>query len=631
MSIVSNNLKVREVINQVVNDPKYKSVSAVPLISIYQIGLLLFIFLLTFGGIYLASIGTSLWVLYPFMIFGIYTSFTILHDATHRAVSSNKFFNDFLGTVAGNLQFPFVSTTFYRYFHLAHHRYVGDKDLDPDEAMVAIPTKYFPIGYLSLFVYEYFIFRWLFTKVWHRTPTKLKIIISTSLVLNIVFNVGMLLSPYGYEFLFWFLIPNRIGTALTTYFFAHLPHPEGMQWDSFPFQSAYTIKGNKLVLSALWGQSHHAMHHFLPHVPWYKYHKIWDLANGIFQKQNIPVREIISRPDTHFKETILRKGVVDNGKNTLSAKVASIVNVASDIKSFVLEPLDEKGFPMFTAGSHININLPSGKVRSYSLVNPSYEKNRYQIAVKLEQNGKGGSKEIHDKITKGSVIEISEPKNNFVLYENVQKYILVSGGIGITPLLSMAHKLVELDKHFEFHICARTEAYIPFQYELQNWTFAPNTEIHLDKEGRSSIDLANILAKPERNTLLYVCGPTGFNKWIKESACKHGWKKDQIKEEVFSNITSTSTESKAFEVVLNKKGKSITVDKDITILDALLMNNVKVDYSCLQGTCGTCITNVIEGEIDHRDAVLSEEEKIACDKICLCVSRAKNNKIVLDL
>jgi vanillate O-demethylase ferredoxin subunit len=153
----------------------------------------------------------------------------------------------------------------------------------------------------------------------------------------------------------------------------------------------------------------------------------------------------------------------------------------------------------------------------------------------------------------------------------------------------------------------------------------------LDKEGKSSIDLANILAKPERNTLLYLCGPKGFNKWIKETACKHGWKKDQIKEEVFSNITATSKESKAFEVVLNKKGKSITVDKNLTILDALLMNNVKVDYSCLQGTCGTCISTVIEGEIDHRDSVLSEEEKIAGDKICLCVSRAKHNKIVLDL
>ncbi len=629
--MVTNNLKVREVINQVVNDPQYKSVSAVPLISSHQLGLLLFTLLLILGGFYLASVGTSLWIIYPFMIFGFYSSFTILHDATHRAVSSNKMLNDFLGTVAGNFLFPFISTTFYRYFHLAHHRYVGDDDLDPDEAMVTIPTKYFPIGYLALFVYEYFIFKWLFTKVWHRTPTKLKLIILVSLALNITFNVGMLLSPYGHEFLFWFLIPNRLGAALTTYLFAHLPHPEGLQWDSYPFQSTYNLTGNNFVVSALWGQANHSMHHFLPHVPWYKYHKVWDLANGIFRKQNIPERKVFSRPDTQFKDDILKNGIVDHGKNTLNAKVTSVVNVASGIKSFVFEPLDEDGFPEFTAGSHINIYLPSGNVRSYSLVNPSYEQNRYQIAVKMEQNGKGGSKEMHEKITVGSELKISEPKNNFVLYENVQRYILIAGGIGITPLLSMAHKLVELDKHFEFHICARAEEYIPFQFELQNWTFAPNTEIHLDKEGKSPINLANILGKPDENTLIYVCGPGGFNQWVKESGLQQGWKKDQIKEEVFSINTSTSTESKRFEVVLNKTGKSISVDKDLTIIDALLMNNVKVDYSCLQGTCGTCITNVIEGEIDHRDAVLNEEEKIACDKICLCVSRAKNNKIVLDL
>jgi len=170
MSTATNNLKLREVINQVVNDPQYKSVSAVPLISIPQIGLLLFTITLIFGGIYLASIGVTLWLVYPILIFGFYTSFTTLHDATHRALSSNKYLNDILGTIAGNLQFPFITTAVYRYIHLAHHRYVGDKDLDPDEAMVGIPTKYFPIGYLAVFIYDFFAFSWLLTKVWDRTP-----------------------------------------------------------------------------------------------------------------------------------------------------------------------------------------------------------------------------------------------------------------------------------------------------------------------------------------------------------------------------------------------------------------------------------------------------------------------------
>lgn len=139
------------------NDPQYKEIASIPLVSIHQTALLSLVILSTWGGMYLAYLGVSLWLLYPLMIFGYYSAFTILHDATHRAASSNKFINDLLGTFAGNFVFLFNTTGMYRYFHLTHHRYVGDKDLDPDEAMVGIPAKYFPFGYLSLFVYEFFI------------------------------------------------------------------------------------------------------------------------------------------------------------------------------------------------------------------------------------------------------------------------------------------------------------------------------------------------------------------------------------------------------------------------------------------------------------------------------------------
>jgi vanillate O-demethylase ferredoxin subunit len=122
-----------------------------------------------------------------------------------------------------------------------------------------------------------------------------------------------------------------------------------------------------------------------------------------------------------------------------------------------------------------------------------------------------------------------------------------------------------------------------------------------------------------------------FNKWIKNVGLNLGWNPDQIKEELFSIGNPGLNETKPFEVVLNKSNKTITLDKDASIIDALLLNNVKVDYTCLQGTCVTCITNVIEGDIDHRDAILSEKEKLINNKICLCVSRAKHDKIVLDL
>jgi len=457
MSNATDNLKLREVINQVVNDPQYRSVSTIPLISFVQLGLLFFTLSLIFGGIYLASVGVSLWIVYPILIFGFYTSFTTLHDATHRAISSNKYLNDFLGTVAGNVQFPFITTTVYRYIHLTHHRYVGDKDLDPDEAMVGIPTKYFPVGYLAVFIYDFLAFSWLVTKVWDRTPINVRRGFVIALIGNVIFNVIMLTSPYCYEYVIWYLIPNRIGVGLTAYLFAHLPHPEGVHWHDHPFQATYSLTGNQLTKRALWGQSSHSIHHFLPHVPWFKCHKAWDLANGIFRRQNIPKRGVFSFPDAHFKERIIEQGLVDHGDHLVNAQVVEIIDVAKHTKSFVFEPIDQEAFPPFTPGSHVSIYLPSGKVRSYSLVNPSYEKNRYQIAVKLEENGRGGSKEMHEAITVGTTLKLSTPKNNFVLYENVQKYILISGGIGITPMISMAHKLTELDKHFEFHICAKDE------------------------------------------------------------------------------------------------------------------------------------------------------------------------------
>jgi len=631
MNAATNNLKLREVINQVVNDPEYKSVSHVPLISIPQIALLLFTLSLIFGGIYLAYIGVTLWITYPIIVFGFYTSFTTLHDSTHRALSSNKYFNDFLGTIAGNLLYPFITANVYRYIHLAHHRYVGDKDMDPDEAMVGIPILYFPFGYLALFVYEYYAFGWLFTKVWKRTPTRIKRGFIITIAGNLLFNIIMLFSPIGYEYLLWFLIPNRLGVAMTTYFFAHLPHPEGVHWHEHPFQATYSLTGNLVSKLILWGQSSHAIHHFLPHVPWFKYHQAWTLANGAFKKQNIPQRGIFSFPDPHFKEEILHDKKSNLSNLKLAARVAKVIDVAKDIKSFIFVPLKGESFPTFTPGAHINLYLPSGKVRSYSLINPTYEKNKYQIAVKLEEDGRGGSKEMHQNISAGSELQISMPRNNFVLYENVQKYILIAGGIGITPLLSMAHKLTELEKHFELHICAKDEMHIPFQYELQNWSFAPNVEIHLDKDNKSSMDISKVLAKPDNDTLVYVCGPEGFNQWIKNEGTILAWKPSQIKEEVFSRSTTNLHDAKAFDVHLQKSGKTIQVEKDMSIIDALLLNNVKVDYTCLQGTCGTCITPVVDGAIDHRDAIFSEEEKMAQNKICLCVSRAMHDRITLDL
>jgi ferredoxin-NADP reductase/fatty acid desaturase len=632
MSITAQRLKVREVVNQVVNDPEYHSVSHVPLISGHQISLILFAYVGVLGSIALYFQGVSLWLLYPVMIFAFYSAFTPLHDATHRAISSNNFLNDLLGTISGTILLPFSTTSIYRYLHLSHHRYVGDKDLDPDDTMVVVPTKYFPFGYLILFFPDFIWLTWLLTKGWKRAPSKTRVSTIFMFVGNISFMIAWFISPYWYEYLLLFFIPNRIGVWCVAYSFAHIQHPEGMKWNDFPFQTTYRLKANELLSKMLYGQSHHAIHHLLPHVPWYKYFLAWRLANGAFNKQDIPARGFLDRPDSDYKERFLNK-LEKFGSQEISVKVSSIEQVATDIKSFNLQPIDGQPLPEFSAGSHIEIILPSGTKRHYSLVNPPFEDNSYRIAVKLEVNGNGGSREMHEAVKEGHVLQVSEPRNNFLLYENAKRFILISGGIGITPLLSMAHRLNEMDKGFEFHICAKAEHEIPFKHGLDHWSFSTSVEIHLDKNARSSIDLKKVLASPSADTLIYVCGPSGFNKWVKQEAIELGWNESNIKKEVFSIDGSESSEPQAFELILNKSQRVLKIEKDQTIIDALEYNDIDVNYSysCMQGTCGTCVTDVLEGEIDHRDAFLTEEEKTAQNKMCLCVSRAKKERVILDL
>lgn len=630
MSITIHNSQVREVINQVVNDPDYKKVSKVPFLSAYQTGLLL----LAYGGFALGIasyfyLNASLWLVVPIMGFCSYLAFTPLHDSTHQAASSNKFLNDALGTLAAFLLFPFMLASVYRFLHMTHHRYVGDDDLDPDSILVAIPTRYYPWGYLILLVFDIAWIYWLFTKGWSRMPSKVRMATYFSVIGFLAFNIIWFASPYWFEYLMLFYIPTRIGQAYTAYTFAHIQHPDGVKWDEFPFESTYVMKERKhFLLRSLLGQEQHAMHHFLPHVPWYKYKDVWKLGNGIFTKQQIPERSIASKPDFDFKEHLQQKKSQE--RNFTKVKLADVRDAATDIKSFIFESGERTKLPAFTAGSHLDIKLPSGKVRSYSLINAQHEENRYQIAVKKEAEGKGGSKEMHE-LQPGTVLEVSMPKNNFVLYENVQRYILISGGIGITPLLSMAHRLDELDKHFELHICAKTKEEIPFQYELQNWSFAPNIEFHLDRGGNASIDLRKVLNQPNENTLVYCCGPLGFNKWIKETALMIGWDSNQIKQELFTVDTNKTAKPNAFDVVLKKTGKTIHVPKDRSMVDMLELEKVAVKYACLQGTCGTCVTEVLAGKVDHRDAVLTEEEKLENNKMCLCVSRANGKSITLDL
>ena len=366
MSITINAPKVREVIHQVVNDPDYQQVSEVPFLSIYQLGLILSAYLGFLAGILLyLQFSISLWIVYPLMGLSAYLAFTPLHDATHRAVSSNKYLNDILGSISAFLLFPFLTTPAYRFLHMSHHRYVGDDELDPDSILVSIPTRYYPFGFLILLIFDVVWIYWAFTKARFRLPqTVFRWLVFSTIGFLIFYAAGFYF--FGSLFLLLYVIPSRIGLAYTGYVFGTIQHPDGVRWDELPFESTHLIKGreNSLMVKSLLGQGFHSMHHFLPHVPWYKYHKVWALGNNIFSKQPIPERPLFAKLEKNARAKFL--AVKQQEITSIKVCVSDIKEVAKNIKAFTFKPLESEKLPEFTAGAHIELHLPNSGKRSYS-------------------------------------------------------------------------------------------------------------------------------------------------------------------------------------------------------------------------------------------------------------------------
>lgn len=620
---MTRNPAVREVLNQIITDPDYGTVSRIPVVSVHQVGMIILCWSAAFISIYGYSMG---WFGVPFawalMIGAIFVSFTPLHDAAHKSVSSNGFLNDFLGTVSLQLLLPGANMPTWRALHMEHHRFVGDEKLDPDDKLVNVPKKF---GILYLMFTDLHWVHWYFTEAKDRWPPRLRMWILLTVATLIVSHVALLLSPYWWEFLVLYVVPQRIALWLVVYSFAYIQHPHGLTWEEQPFQSTVRIKSNPFVRIALQGQAAHCVHHLLPHMPWYRYGRVWDFANGILRRQDIPERGYL----TPAKDIILPD---PPGSDVRNVRISEVKEVGKDVRRYTFEAMDGDRLPEFSAGSHINLFLPSGTIRQYSLLNPPYERFRYQIAVKRDESGRGGSKEVHDVLQEGGMAQISKPHNNFVLYESAARYILIAGGIGITPILSMAHRLVQLERPFTLHICARNADELPFADDLKNWAFAPNVEVHFDKtDGGSSMDVDRVLKYGGNGAHVYICGPSGFMEWVSSSASSHGWSEDEIFTENFGAPPWSNEDDMAFKVTLHRSGRQLDVKSDESLIDALRKENIKVPYACMQGTCGTCLTGIVDGEADHRDAVQSDREKSENKQMCICVSRAKNDEITLDL
>jgi vanillate O-demethylase ferredoxin subunit len=315
----------------------------------------------------------------------------------------------------------------------------------------------------------------------------------------------------------------------------------------------------------------------------------------------------------------------------LAVKVVRRAQEADDIVSFELARAGGAPLPAFSAGSHIDVQVPGGSTRQYSLCNDSSEQHRYRIAVLRDPASRGGSVAMHEGVHEGDVLHISEPRNHFPLH-HADRTLLFAGGIGVTPLLCMAQRLATIGVDFTLHYCTRSPERTAFRAEIGASAFADRVQFHYDSGAPSQkLDLETALANPDGGTHLYVCGPTGFIGHVVDAAKARGWHADQIHVEHFSAAPQRSAADTAFEVKVASSGKTYTVAPGQSVVQALQAHRVEILTSCEQGVCGTCITRVLEGEPDHRDMYFTEEERAKNDQFTPCCSRARSKTLVLDL
>ena len=317
-------------------------------------------------------------------------------------------------------------------------------------------------------------------------------------------------------------------------------------------------------------------------------------------------------------------------KPTLNVMIARREEQAAGI--IVLELVDPDGgaLPAFEAGAHVDVHVSPGLVRQYSLCGNPADTRSYRLGILLDPASRGGSASVHKHFQAGDRVGISLPRNHFPLVPDARRSILIGGGIGITPLIAMAHQLHNVGRDFELHYCARARDKAAFLRELASVAFCARITTHFDDgQPAQRFDVERDLPPPAPDIHLYVCGPGGFMAWTIEGAARLGYSNAQIHREYFKADVDIAGD--AFEVVLAQAGQRILVPGDRTIVQALSEAGINVATSCSEGICGTCLCNVLAGTPDHRDVYLTDDEKAENDQILLCCSRSKTPQLVLDL
>ena len=312
-----------------------------------------------------------------------------------------------------------------------------------------------------------------------------------------------------------------------------------------------------------------------------------------------------------------------------SVVVAKKTIEANNILSFELVDPDGSELPAFSAGSHIDVTIPGGLVRQYSLCNSEGERQRYVIGVWKDPNSRGGSKLLHNEVKEGDVLQVGLPRNRFRVPRNIKRALLVARGIGVTPVLSIADRLKAQNIPFAFHYLNALGSPGAFQAMIDGSAFAENTTSYLESNGEAIEPKALFADQPEE-TQLFVCGVDWWLDPLIAAAKKHGWTDERIHVERFTAKASAPLLDKVFEVKIASTGAVYKIPGDKSVSAFLEEKGVKIPTSCEQGLCGTCKVKILEGEAEHRDKRLSDADR-AAGYFLACVSRAKGDLLVLDL
>ncbi len=305
--------------------------------------------------------------------------------------------------------------------------------------------------------------------------------------------------------------------------------------------------------------------------------------------------------------------------------VRAVDRVADEIVALTLARVDGEALPDWTAGAHIDLVFDGDLTRQYSLCGSTNDTSTWRVAVLHSRDGRGGSEAVH-ALTVGATVRGRGPRNHFPIV-TASRYLFIAGGIGITPLLAMVHAVDAAGAPWELQYTGRSRSTMAFADELTD--FGDRVSITATGEvGR--LDLGAVLDAQLPQTLIYACGPESMLEEIQERTAQ--WPAGSLNVERFAAAAPVdSSRDTSFDVVLQRTGRTVTVAADTTVFDAVRAAGASVLGSCLEGICGTCETDVVEGEIEHRDSVLDEEERASGETMMICVSRCTSERLVLDL